>query len=151
VQPPGFDQGAQRLAHEEHVAARPAIQDCGEFARARIRHIERALHQLVRLIPRERQHAMDVCDARREQRLLERPKLRPATPLQLVVRAHDQQRRVAALPRQEEQQLERGEVRPVHVVEQQQQRLPRRQRAHEFADRPQQPAPQLRRVFRVRP
>ena len=142
LQLPRLDERLDRLLDEEGIAARPLVQHRREAAHDVGRDVERALHQLERLLRRQRRDPLDARRTQPHERLLGVAQQR-GHPVRVVVRAEHEQsstetRRVH-LPGDEVQQLERRRVGPLQVVEHEQERLARREAAQQLKERPVQP------------
>jgi hypothetical protein len=143
TQPAGLDQRLQRLIDEERIAARPAVQQRRELLRHRFVHAEHRMHQLVDRRARERREAYQTRAAHRRQRLLGRAKGRIVLALGGIVGAEDRDSGRGNLPCDEMQQLQRGRVGPVEILEHEQERFLRREATEELGEVPEQARLQL--------
>lgn len=116
-----LDERLEDLLEEEGVAARPPEEKRAELANHVGIHAERDAHQLVYLIQRQRLESAQLADPERHEGTLGLDELEASVPLRVVVRAEDQDRLTLALPREEVEQVERGLVRPLEILEDAQQ------------------------------
>ena len=146
TQPSGGDERLQHLIGEERVASRALVQRRRELANRRGVDTEDVGEQRIAVAPREGAEPQDSGGRESDERTLRVDECRVRLPLRVVVRAENGDVLALQLTRDEMQELERGRVRPLQVLEDDEQRTSRREAAKKLTEAPQQARLELRRV-----
>ena len=131
---------------EERVAAGPAVKPLGEIRDARAIGAKSLLEQRHHVVDAERLKPESLRALEPAQRTLRAAQRRVPAQIRIVVRSDEQQAIAADLSRDEVQHLERRAVRPLQVLQHEQQRLLRRQAGEQLREIPKDARLELGRI-----
>ena len=135
-----------RFVDEERVAARPAVKSLGEIRDSRAFGAKSLLEQRHHVVDAERLEPESLRALEPAQRTLRAAERRVPAQIRIVVRPDEQHALAADLSRDEVQHLERRAVRPLQVLEHEQQRLLRRKAGEQLREIPEDARLQLGRI-----
>ena len=131
---------------EERVAAGPAVKPLGEIRDPRAFGAKSLLEQRHHVVDAERLKPESLRALESAQRTFRAAERRVPSQIRIVVRPDEEQALAADLSRDEVQHLERRAVRPLQVLEHEQQRLLRREAGEQLREIPQYARLQLGRI-----
>src|SRR3954464_2544455 len=137
-EPSRVDQRLERLLDKIGIAASPVVEHCGKPSRRCTVGREGVTKQVVHLLRCERRQSPHITHAETHQRLLGATQHGILFALGFIVRGEDDNPLVADLSRHEMKQLQRRFVRPLQVLEDDEQWLLRRESTEKLSKAPEQ-------------